>query len=54
MGNRTHVLVVAGERLLVEHGPVPADEAPLHGLDDRAGVVLNREADVEHLGFANK
>ena len=46
--------MVAGERLLVEHRPVAADEAPLHGLDDRTGVVLDREADVEHLGFANK
>ncbi len=34
------VLVVAGERLLVEARPVPADERPLHRLDDGAGVVL--------------
>ena len=41
--------MVAGERLLVEERPVAADERPMHRLDDGAPVVLDRQADVEHL-----
>ena len=45
----THGLVVAGEGLLVEDGGVAADEGPVGGLDDGAEVVLDGQADVEHL-----
>ena len=41
--------VVAHQRDLVEHGPVAADEAPVGRLDDGAEVVLDGQADVEHL-----
>ena len=43
------LLVVAGEGGLVEDGAVAADKAPLGGLDHRAGIILNGEADVEDL-----
>ena len=43
------VLVVAGERLLVEARPVRAEERPVARRQHRAGVVLHREADVEQL-----
>ena len=43
------LLVVAGEGGLVEDGAVAADEAPLGGLDHRAGIILEGQADVEDL-----
>ena len=41
--------VVTGQGLLVEHGGVATEEAPLGRLYDVAVVVLDGEADVEHL-----
>ena len=43
------LLVVADKSGLVEDGAIAADEAPLGGLDHSTGIVLNGEADVEHL-----
>ena len=37
--------------LLVKHGPVAAEEAPLGGAGHDALVVLDRQADVEDLGI---
>jgi len=34
---------------LIKDGSVSADEAPVGGLDDLSGVVLDGQADVEHL-----
>ena len=42
-------LMVAGQSGLVEDGSVAADETPVSGLDDLSGVILNGQADVEHL-----
>ena len=41
--------VVADEGGLVEDGAVPADEAPVGGLNHGSEVVLKGKADVEHL-----
>ena len=42
-------LVVAAERLLVKEGSVGAEERPLVGVDDVAGIILDRETNVEEL-----
>ncbi len=41
--------MVADEGGLVEDGAVPADEAPVGGLNHGSEVVLKGKADVEHL-----
>ena len=46
--------VVAGEGGLVEDGLVSAEEGPVEGLGDAAEVILDRQADVEHLGNKKK
>ena len=45
--------VVAGQRLLVEHGLVAAEETPLGRLHHLTFVVLDREANMENLGYVN-
>ena len=42
-------LMVAGQSGLVKDGSISADEAPVSGLDNLTGVVLNGQADVEDL-----
>ena len=42
--------MVAGEGGLVEDGLVSAEEGPVKGLGDAAEVILDGQADVEHLG----
>ena len=46
--------MVAGEGGLVEDGLVSAEEGPVEGLGDAAEVILDRQADVEHLGNKKK